>query len=175
MTKLTKSPKEAAPTILDSDWLTLAETKDRLKASQSTVERRVEAGALKTKFSPRPGRKPEKLYRRADVERLEKEEEAGNSRSPSPVVAMRKPPTSELALSPTTFSAIGDLMKQWGTQLPLREKLWLSLAEAAAYSGLGEGYLMGLLETGKVHAVKGGPHGQWRIGRVSLDGYTGER
>ena len=58
-------------------------------------------------------------------------------------------------------------------RVSITAKLWLTPAEAQAYSGLGEAYLAGLVKAGKIVGVKGGPHGSWVLHRRSLEGYAG--
>ena len=58
--------------------------------------------------------------------------------------------------------------------MPLLAKLWLSIEEASAYSGLGKGFLLGLIDRAKVTGLKAGPQGSWVILRASLESYQGE-
>ena len=52
------------------------------------------------------------------------------------------------------------------TAPPIERKLFLTLAEAAAYSGLPKSYLHGLIGEGKLKAIKAGG---WRIRRSDLE------
>lgn len=59
--------------------------------------------------------------------------------------------------------------------LPHREELrpWLTLAQAADYSGLPESFLRRLVKSGKLPALEvGDSHGHWRIARRDLDALT---
>jgi excisionase family DNA binding protein len=56
-------------------------------------------------------------------------------------------------------------------------RLWLTLAEAAAYSGLPASILQALVEVGKLPALDVGvrPGGHWRVRRLDIDAIEGEK
>jgi predicted DNA-binding transcriptional regulator AlpA len=156
--------KKNVEVMMSREWLTLAETVQKLGKSQSTIERWVGNGALRSKQEPRQGRKPERLYSAADIERLASQVQQANTRS----IALAKPP-SQLTIAPDAISALRDVMMEWRKP----PKLWLSLEEAAAYSGLSESHIIGCVDTGHIIGRKAGPYGAWRIHRASLEEYDG--
>lgn len=161
MTKSEKSPALLAP-----EWLSLAEAVERLGKSPSTLERWVAAGVIQSKLEPRPGRKPERLYRAADLDHVMRGETVPAGRALT--VKKLTPPA---LLSREGANAPGAPAPQ--ERVSVTAKLWLTLAEAQAYSGFGEAYLYGLMKEGKIVGVKGGPKGSWVIGRKSLEEYGG--
>lgn len=173
-------------TLLPEDWLTLAETLGRLGKSQSTLERLVGSAAIASKLETRAGRKPERLYSAKDVARVAERGGAGNSRTLAVAPASVKKLTADGI--PLTATSIDGAITKWVEEqarqrewreaqererVPLSEKLWLTVAEARTYSGLGAAYLLDLIASKKVVAVKGGPQGSWVIRRQSLAAYSG--
>ncbi len=129
-----------------------------LGKSQSTLERLVMAGEIKTKLKPVPHRKPMRLYSSEDVERLTQEAARKEAR-----VALRPrstPPSVAQLPAPS----------QNGTKPAVdpSEKLWLTVEEAE-YCGLPQGFLLRLARNGDLHAVK---TPQWRIQRASLEEFS---
>ena len=57
------------------------------------------------------------------------------------------------------------------------ERLWLTLAEADAYIGLPEGFLLLQVKSGKLPALDVGvrPGGRWRVSKRDLEAIAGER
>jgi hypothetical protein len=164
-----KKSELVGATVLEGDWLTLAETVRAIGRSQSTVERLVGSGALKSKLEPRPGRKPERLYNADDVRRLADGHAPPNSRS---LAVIKPPPESRLAVSKDTISAVRELMTEWRNdpQVPVVSKLWLTIDEAHAYSGRSRRRLLIWCREGKIVAVR---DGGWRIKRTSLEAFAG--
>jgi hypothetical protein len=162
------------PATINPDWLPLDETMARLGKSQSTIERLVGSRALRSMLSPRPGRKPERLYSAEDVERLKEESGAATSRTVT--VAKKAPGALISGDGNVMLSSLVPLLTKWlngGQGTRASEKLWLSLEEATAYSGLAESFLERAIREGKLRAVKGGPHGAWSIQRASLEAFEG--
>lgn len=148
-------------TVLAGDWYTLAETIGKLNKSQSTIDRLVGAGELKSKTEPRPGRKPERLYSAEDVEKL-----AIRVQEPSRALRVIRPPAqSQLAIPPDAITALRDVMKD------LRKpRLWLTLEEAEDYSGIPRAMLLELCKTTRLNAFK---WRGWKIRRESLEAFEG--
>lgn len=61
------------PTVLSDEWMDREEVIKLLGKSQSTIERLVASGDIKTTLKPVPHRKPLRLYWREDIERLTQE------------------------------------------------------------------------------------------------------
>ena len=157
-------------TVLPEGWLDLTETMKRLGKSQSTVDRLVASREIATKLRPIPGRKPMRLYRQSDIEKLAEEATRREMRS---ALRHRAPqlnaPESARPLLPGTIAPDGKFIER----VSILQKLWLTLEEAAAYSGLAESYLERAIREGKLRAVKGGAHGAWAIRRENLEGFEG--
>lgn len=150
-----------------------------LGKSDSTIERLVANGELGSRTVPRPGRRAERVYSSADIERLkEREEQRAQARPPS-ALAVRQPSESPQWQA---VQAILDRIQQQQTrlldapaapakpQVEIKDKLWLSLDEAVAYSGLARRDLIQMCREGKVVARKSGG---WKILRKSLEVFEG--
>ncbi|HEY7208912.1 MAG TPA: helix-turn-helix domain-containing protein, partial [Bryobacteraceae bacterium] len=87
------------------------------------------------------------MFRAGDVERLAQEPEAATTTA----LSVRKKPLSILPALPA----------------PSPIKLFLTLSEAAAYSGLHKSLLIHLVEQGELHRVPGTRY--WLIARSALD------
>ena len=141
------------------EWLPVSEACAALGKSQSTIER-IPSERLRSRLEPRPGRKPERMYYASDVERIKHEDaDKENHRVP----AVKAP--AQFAIAPDTITALVNAVTEY-RNAPPAQKLWLSLEEAAAYSGLGRSILKRL-------AKRAGPHGAWRISRKSLEAFEG--
>ena len=148
-------------TVLPDGWMDRDGVMKTLDRSQSTIERMVASGDIETMLKRVAGRKPLRLYRGSDIERIAQEAQRKENR-----VALRPRVKAPLVSLPTPASE---------PALPpeRRDRLWLSLEEAADASGLSQLFLLGSIDTGKLTAVKGGPHGAWRIRRASLEAFAG--
>lgn len=148
-----------------TDYRGLIETQRELNTSTATVERMVRDGRLRSKLVPRPGRKPERVYLAEDIDRLKEQKgKRRELRPPSALVPRSPASTQQLALVTT------ELVRQLAAPkpIPLSEKLWLSLPEAQAYSGLAKTDLLVLAQSKRVVARKSGG---WKIQRKSLEAF----
>jgi hypothetical protein len=160
------------------EWLPLADATKALGKSQTTIERLVAAEELRSKLEPRPGRKPERVYHAGDIERLV------NNPTLSHATQQK---TMALALPDTLSDSLRRLVDVIAQQaderkadrkvepepkpyVPLSEKLWLTLAEAAEYSGLARADLKRLIEKEKLIARESRG---WKILRKSLEAFEG--
>jgi hypothetical protein len=143
--------------LITREWVGMDEAEILLGKSQKTVERLAAAGELRSMLEPREGRKPQRVYHAGDLQRIKQE----NIRSQQP-----EPKQPRLLAAPAVPNAVA-------TFDVLTKKLWLSLEEAAAYSGFSESALRGMIEQQAVAALKAGPHGAWCIRRKSLEGFAG--
>lgn len=166
-----------APLIVPSGYLTLGDTLTELGKSVKTVERLVASGDLESKLIPREGRKPERVYSAAAVARLKSENDRRRERRQATVPATRQIPAppriTSLAIPPDTITTIRDAMSQFLASPPVRitDKLWLTLKEARAYSGLGRKDLLDLAEAGEIQTRKSGRRRLFR--RASLEAFQG--
>jgi excisionase family DNA binding protein len=57
---------------------------------------------------------------------------------------------------------------------PAKMRPWLTIAEAADYTGLPESFLLHMIEEGDLPALDVGvrPGGKWRVSRRALDGIS---
>lgn len=151
------------------EWVSLPEAAKTLQKSEKTIERLVKAGSIESKLEPRPGRKSERLYRAADIERLAQNGHGSTAvaRVPQSAVPAKM---AAVQLAPEIMDkfrhVVIDGMSAYASQVPTHLKLWLSLAEAREYSGLSKPTLLQAIRNGKVTAQKSGG---WKIKRASLE------
>jgi excisionase family DNA binding protein len=147
-------------------WVTIEVATKALGRSERSIQRLVQQGALSQRREGVNGQ-AERLYSASDLARIKEQGittmtalvpvKGGLGRDiPIPARAL-----ANLALPPPPEPA------------PAANALWLSLEQAAEVSGLSESFLRGLIDTEAIAAVKGGPHGAWRIRRASLEEYAG--
>ena len=148
-------------TILD-DWFTKSQAAAFLQVSEKTIERLARKGEIRRDTRKRPGVRPSPVYSPEDLDRVK------NAQVPQVVVM---PPQAEAgsvpALAPRAVelpSFLQSLVN--GPDVPLRDKLFLSVKEATRFSGLPESTIRRLLRSGKLPGVKAGG---WRIRRVDLE------
>jgi hypothetical protein len=187
---------EAAAKILSSEWLTTEETMTLLGIARRTVQEWAQSGFLHWKFQSVPGRKPERVYQRSEVENFRqhgppKREQAAR---PKKEIALRQPKSranddwdvpimAEIAIAMTTIAkhlaapALPPAPVS-GPAVRLSEKVWLSLDEAAEYSGLAKNDLLRLCQEADPNSF-GAPSlvarksGGWKIQRKSLEAFDG--
>lgn len=159
--------------VLQTGWLSLAETVEKIGKSASTIERWVASGMLPSKLERRPGRKPERLYDAEAVARLAAQTERPDGTNRSLIVAPARPHApAEVAVADKSIAAFGEVMKQWvGAQRlpPLAEKFWLTLDEAALLSGIPRTSLKKLIGANEIRARRFGR--AWRIRRDHLQAF----
>jgi hypothetical protein len=175
------------------EWMTLDEARAFLGKSEKSIQRLKRAGHLKTRDESREG-KAQRLYSGADLERIKAEAIPASAVTPDAngtgMIARKAPgapieitiPVGTVAVLRELFAEMrADAPKQItapqsvveSSVIPVSEKLWLSISEAAALSGLSESYLLTAITDLKVVALKGGAHGAWRINRASLEAFRG--
>jgi hypothetical protein len=162
------------------EWLPLSEALELLGVSGRTLDGMTQRDEIRSTLEPRPGRKPERMYRAGDVERVARERregeykpQSGNSRNALSAVSAGLPARTEVALAvPDKLSAFFDRLLQFQAESAVSKKLWLSLDEAAAYSGLARADLLELCrqEEPPFDVRKSGG---WKIRRASLEEYAG--
>ena len=147
-------------TILD-DWFTKSQAAALLQVSEKTVERLARKGEIRRETRKRPGVRPSPVYSPEDLDRVK------NAQVPQVVVM---PPQAEAGGVPALIprvdlpSFLQSLVS--GADVPLRDKLFLTVKEAVRFSGLPESTIRRLLTSGKLPGVKAGG---WRIRRVDLE------
>lgn len=181
-------PPNPTPDLTDlSQWPTLEEAAAILKTSVRSLWRHNERGELEMRKRPKPGRKPENVVRPEDLEKLKPQ--------PYPV-RMPAPQFHPEAFSMTTPALTGnhldrflDALQNLGAQraLPppaeparpapaavdLDRKLWLTIPEAAVYSGFSSLKLRAAIKDGRLTARPDGPRGAVIIRRAALEEFAG--
>ena len=147
-------------TILD-DWFTKSQAAAFLQVSEKTIERLARKDEIHRETRKRPGVRPSPVYSPEDLDRLK------NAQTPQVAVL---PPQAETGGVPALVprvelpSFLQSLLS--GADVPLRDKLFLSVKEAVRFSGLPESTIRRLLRSGKLPGVKAGG---WRIRRGDLE------
>ena len=147
-------------TILD-EWFTKSQAAAFLQVSEKTVERLASKGEIRRETRKRPGVRPSPVYSPEDLDRVKAAQ--------VPQVAVL-PPQAEAGCVPALAPRV-DLPAFLqslvaGPDVPLRDKLFLTVKEAVRFSGLPESTIRRLLRTGKLPGFKAGG---WRIRRVDLE------
>ena len=143
------------------DWFTKSQAAAFLQVSEKTIERLARKGEIRRETRKRPGVRPSPVYSPEDLDRVKA------AQVPQVVVM---PPQAEAggvpALAPRLDlpSFLQSLVT--GADVPLRDKLFLTVKEAVRFSGLPESTIRRLLRSGKLPGFKAGG---WRIRRVDLE------
>ena len=142
------------------DWLTKTQAAAFLQVSEKTIERLATKGDVRRATRKRVGVRPLPVYDPRDLEKVKDSQtvqveviapaEAGQ---PTALVPRVDLPSFLQTLFPAT-------------DIPLRDKLFLNVKEAARYSGLPQSTIRRLIHAGKLPAVKAGG---WRIKRSDLE------
>jgi excisionase family DNA binding protein len=153
-----------------ADWLTKAEAAQALQCAEKTIERLAAKGEIHQAFRPVPGRRPVAVFHPKDIEKLKpknvavpfvlSQSEAGpnGAAETQALVPVGKAPADLLA---ALASALGK-----PTALSVDKKLFLTIREAAEYSGLPKSYLRKLLKEGSLPSLRAGGY---RIKRSDLE------
>lgn len=142
--------------MLTREWLPLDQVVREIGRSERTVQRLATAGELR--FRQREGTR-EREYHAGDVSRIKEEGTKTHREEPAPANALAFPPALRI---PRWLPAAA----------PAEPKLWLTLEEAAAFSGLGVRLLKRLCRERKLTALKERGEG-WKVRRVSLEDFAG--
>lgn len=156
-------------------WLTKGVASTRLEISES----RLSALAVEGKIKTLPARSPEsnqpiKLYHEGDVERLVflRDHPEEKPKLPAKVDKLRGlMPLSQME----TLASLALEEQRKERQLPL--KPWLTIFEAADWSGLPASAIKALILSGQLPGIDCGPRpgGRWRVKRVDLEKLEGHR
>ena len=148
------------------DWKTQAEAADILKCSQKTVGRMAAQKKIQRVLRRVPGRKPMPIFNPGDIEAIRAEMVQVD---PFPV----KERGEVKALARQTSQGGVDLLAQLlanrispALGVPVEQKVFLNLKEAAEYSGMPKAWLIREIKSGKIKAIKAGG---WRIRRSDLE------
>ena len=147
------------------DWKTQAEAAEILKCSQKTVGRMAAQKKIQRVLRRVPGRKPMPVFNPDDIEAIRAE-------TAQPEAFPVKERSEEKALARAPRQSGVDLLAQLladrispARAVPVEQKVFLNLKEAAEYSGLSKAWLLREIKSGKIKAIK---TGGWRIRRSDL-------
>ena len=150
-----------------ADWKTQEEPAEILECSKKTIGRMAEQKKIQRLLRRVPGRKPMPVFNPADIEALRvKTVEA----QPFPVGEPGAVPEVKALARQTSQSGV-DLLAQLfadrnRSAVPVEQKVFLNLKEAAEYSGMPKAWLLREIKSEKIKAIK---VGGWRIRRTELE------
>ena len=144
-------------------WLTKAEAAAALRVSEKTIERMATKGQLHRETRRRTGVRPQPVFNPQDIEALKTQQ------GPEPFVVpeSEQTPKPNRALAPVRPD-FGSFLQAFSPAggVPLKDKLFLNVKEAAQYAGLPLSTIRRLIAANKLKAIKAGG---WRIKRSDLE------
>jgi excisionase family DNA binding protein len=159
-----------------STWLSKPEAAARLGISERTLERMIDADkGPECRIRPRTGKRPEPVYNPQDVDAL------AAAAAPKPAVNPPAGPANSRQLVPTgedsmpSSLALGiELIEQLARianrarpePAPTPPALWLTIPEAAVYTGLSQAFLRRLARSGELPSVR---DRKTKVRRADLD------
>ena len=150
-------------TILD-DWCTKSQAAATLQVSEKTIERLATKGVIRRATRKRPGIRPLPVYDPDDLQKIK------DSHIPRvEIITQAEAPQQQPALVPRADLLpllLQTLFPSDLPDLPLREKLFLTIKEAARFAGLPQATIRRLIHAAAIPAVKAGG---WRIKRSDLE------
>jgi excisionase family DNA binding protein len=162
-----------------STWLTKQQAADAIGVSTKTIEQLAQRKAIHQEYWKRPetGAKVS-VYHPEDVERERKARnpdaepfvlpEAGEdarSNAQGAAVAIRQPSIEQFMQA--IAGAVSASQNSQNAGVRTTERLFLTISDAADYSGLPQAHLRRLMKDGKLEGLKTG--GGWRIRRADLE------
>jgi excisionase family DNA binding protein len=156
-----------------STWLTKQQAADAIGVSQKGIERLAKARKLQQYLWRRPsGGQPIKVYAPDDVERLAHQKQPEKEFLVPPAAAGTNG-HAELAPVGKTMNAqaflaalISTIQQAAETQSRHVETLFLTIPEAAQYTGLSQAFIRRQCQSGELIAIK---DGGWKIHRTRLE------
>lgn len=154
-----------------SAWLPKREAAAHLGVAEKTLERMSKRGEVQQATRKRPGSPGEVVYHPGDIERIA----AQMAKPPAPFVMPADAPQNALAkLEPSaapavhqmTFAAMAEMLRPAVDRVRITERLFLTVDEAAEYSGLPKSYIRQQITEGKLGMRTGAG---WRIRRADLE------
>ena len=153
--------------VLAREWLPLEYALRSLGKSERSLQRLAAAGQVRWHFE---GGTRRRLYHAGDLERVKEEGIPAGREEPQRVTAPRGA-VAALA-DPETRGFLENLVARvTAPRIGIAQKLWLSLEEAQAYSGLSRTRLLALCRAGRLVAMR---DRGWRIRRASLEAFAGD-
>ena len=142
------------------DWLTKTQAAAFLKISEKTIERLAAKGELRRESRKRSGVRPLVVYHPDDLQQIK------DSQTPRVEIMAQADPQPQPALVPRADLLPSLLQNLFPSDLPLRDKLFLTVKEAARFAGLPQATIRRLIHATALPAVKAGG---WRIKRSDLE------
>ena len=141
------------------NWPTKTQAAAFLKISEKTIERLAAKGELRRESRKRSGVRPLVVYHPDDLQQIK------DSQTPNVEIMAQADPQQQTALVPR--ADLPSLLKNlFPSDPPLRDKLYLTVTEAARYAGLPKITIRRLIRSAALPAVKAGG---WRIKRSDLE------
>jgi hypothetical protein len=174
-----RAPAKAKPAL--AAWLPKAAAAELLGVRPRQLERRESQGFIESRREPRkPNESTSRvLYSRADLLALKAgrpnvharpEREPANGAAPAAQVALQTPGTAlaKIASKPNAFDFAGFVAAL--AQAKAEPKPWLTLDEAAEWSGLSRSYLLECARAGARYVLNQGSskRASWRFSREGL-------
>ena len=147
-------------------WKTQAEAAEILKCSQKTIGRMAAQKKIQRVMRRVPGRKPMPVFNPDDIEAIRVEMVQVE---PFPVKERGEGKVLARQTSQDRFDLLAQLLADRispARSVPVEQKVFLNLKEAAEYSGMPKAWLMREIKSGKIKAIKAGG---WRIRRAELE------
>ncbi len=140
-------------------WLTKKQAAAAMATSERTIERMAAAGKLTTRPRERPGKKPEPVYPPDEVEALKQTITPTVDLIPQPALPQAKPLDHVTGILELMARAIARHDgRQW--------KPWLTIEQAAEYSGISQTRIRRLAHEGRIRSVR---DGETKVFRADLD------
>lgn len=155
-----------------ADWPTLAKAAADLQISEKTIRR----AGVELRHRPAPGRtRPETVVNPRDLQRFLEPAHVMPAEPPPPDPDPEPVAIAPAKLRPAKNGVEGLLavLTQTLTAPKAPPRPWIPLDEAAEWSGLSPGFIVGRIREGKIVAFRAGPHGALRIRRTSLEAFAG--
>lgn len=168
------SQNEPDVQLIPEGYVPLQEAMGLLGRSRSTLDRAVQDRALRGRYVRRPNVKPERVYNLEDLAKLKARADETKPRAHKEdigeALTTTLAPLLERALVPQR--PLTDVVPK-PPAIAITQKLWLSLEEAAEYSGISQANLRQLIDAGDLKALRIGEFRTWRILRESLEAFKG--
>lgn len=177
--QMPSSARESQPDL--SSWPTHTEAAQRLGTNERTIHRWIAAGRLTRAYRPATGRKPIVVVDPADLEQIRRERlppvvmagDPDGSMQHVRMVSESEPAAVERHRGPDgdPFAGLAAHLARLAAAFPTPQpKPWLTLDEAAEYSGLPRAWLIAQARSGALRAVNVGQGTKefWRFNREGL-------
>ncbi len=159
-------------------WLTKREAAQLLAVAEKTIERMADRAEIQKATRKRPGLPAQVVYHPGDLERIKvaREEPPGAFLVPSgtrptgvPALSAQTRPTGVPHVSDAAWRALATIAGATAG-VRLAERLYLTMEEAARFTGLGESHLRRQIKAGRLAVLKGaGYKGADVIRRADLE------